>query len=571
MNSTDIEETATNIIRSQVLHNKSCMKAHIDENDRTPLWDGGIWIYDSEEKKIDNFENKIDIQIKGRNVKELKKNNPYQIEIKYLKGYQKEIKGTLLFVVDFIDLDHYIIHYCNLLPVDLYEILKNTDENQKTVSLPLKVIDENSALNFKNVCINFYKNSNKQANKRIIDESEFSKIEELNFEIYTSKAEYEEYLEAADVYTYAKLKDTHEEVVTVKGKWKSFSSIKKDVTINKKKYYSEYKVVGKEYDELVVGPVTIDFSNGRIHFKLEGTPKKRIKDLEFIIDILKQQYIMFDNIKLDLPFNNQELIEKNIGIYLKQLNYYKKITELFKFFKTDFDVDYDNLSKNDIKNLNLMLNLYNGIFPKDIKELQRYYIIINKYKFVFVLIFNGNRIYNFYSQEFIDNSLCVINCDGKEIRTFCYAGISTEEYLNVSNFDGNMIIKSFKNIEINDAVLDSMNLLMLSFLSSYDKTGDLKYLKLADKLSLHICHYRNNDLDFINSRQIKYRKSQLSYQDKKILNEISEKEEYKNDYLTLCSIDILLNNEFNYSLHYKKMKKTDKKIFVEWPIYNLKK
>ena len=56
MNSTDIEETATNIIKNQVLRNKDCLKAYIDENDRTPLWDGGIWVYNSEEKKTDNFE-----------------------------------------------------------------------------------------------------------------------------------------------------------------------------------------------------------------------------------------------------------------------------------------------------------------------------------------------------------------------------------------------------------------------------------------------------------------------------------------------------------------------------------
>lgn len=137
MNSTDIEETATNIIKNQVLRNKECLKAYIDENDRTPFWDGSIWIYNNQRKTTDDFENRIDIQIKGRNVQELKQNLTYQIEVKYLKGYQKEIKGTLFFVVDFIDIDNYKIYYCNLLPVDLYQILKDLKEEQKTVSLKL--------------------------------------------------------------------------------------------------------------------------------------------------------------------------------------------------------------------------------------------------------------------------------------------------------------------------------------------------------------------------------------------------------------------------------------------------
>ena len=64
----------------------------------------------------------------------------------------------MFFVVDFIDIDNYKIYYCNLLPVDLYQIFKNLKEEQKTVSLKRKEINENAALNFKNVCINFYKN-----------------------------------------------------------------------------------------------------------------------------------------------------------------------------------------------------------------------------------------------------------------------------------------------------------------------------------------------------------------------------------------------------------------------------
>lgn len=569
MNSTDIEETATNIIKNQVLRNKECLKAYIDENDRTPFWDGSIWIYNNQRKTTDDFENRIDIQIKGRNVQELKQNLTYQIEVKYLKGYQKEIKGTLFFVVDFIDIDNYKIYYCNLLPVDLYQILKDLKEEQKTVSLKLKEIKENTALNFKNVCINFYKNSIRQANKRIIDESEFSNIEELNFEVFAKQSEYEEYLEAADVYTYAKMKGTHEEVATVKGEWKAFSTIKKNIFVNDKKFYSQYTIMGKDGNELVVGPITIELLSGKIHLKLEGTPKKRIKDLEFIINVLKEQYIMFDTIKFELPFTDIEMVNKNINIYNKQLDYFKKIDKLFRFFNTEFDIDYDQLSDIDLRNLHHLMNLYDGSFPKDMKELQKYYININKYKFIFVLVFNGNKIYNFYSQEMIDNTLCVIIRDGKEIKTSVYSNLLPEEYLNVNNFNEKIIIKSFKNIELTDEVLDSINILMLSFLKAYDQSNDRKYLDLADKLSQIICKNRTNDIDLINSKQIKFRKKSLSFNDKKLLNAISEKEEYKNNYHVLCCVDILVNNTFNFDNHYKSMKKKEKVIFNDWPIYNL--
>lgn len=569
MDSTDIEKIATNKIEELVLKNSEFLSPYINSNDKTPLWDGNIYVYNKNPKTNGTFEGKIDVQIKGRLVNDFKDNNTYSFKVETLRGYQKEIKGTLLLVVDFISIDNYKVYYCNLLPVDLYQILKDLKEGQKKVSLKLKEINENTALNFKNVCINFYKNSIRQANKKIINESEFNKIEKLNFEVFTKKSEYEEYLEIADVYTYAKMKDTHEEVVTVKGEWKSCATIKRNVSINGRKFYPEYTIIGKNAEELKVGPITIDLLNAKIRFELEGTPKKRIKDLEFISSVLKEQYIMFDDVKLDLPFNDVEMINKNIDIYSKQLEYFKKIVKLFKFFNTEFDIDYNQLNKADLRNLHNLMSLYDGKFSKEIKELQKYYININKYKFVFVPVLNRNKLYNFYSQEMVDNTLCVIIRDGKKIKTSIYSNLLPEEYLNVSNFNEKIILKSFKNLELNDMVLDSINLLLLSFLLAYDQSKDRKYLDLADKLSRIACKNRNNDIDLINSKQVKYRKKNLSFKDKKLLNAISEKEVYKENYQILCCIDILLDNNFTFDMHYKQMTKSDKKIFNTWPIYNL--
>lgn len=569
MDSTDIEKIATNKIEELVLKNSKFLSPYINSNDKTPLWDGNIYVYNKNPKTNGTFEGKIDVQIKGRQVNDFKENNTYSFKVETLRGYQKEIKGTLLLVVDFISIDNYKVYYCNLLPVDLYQNLKDVKEGQKNVSLKLKEINENTALNFKNVCVNFYKNSIRQANKKIINESEFNKIEELNFEVFTKKSEYEEYLEIADVYTYAKMKDTHEEVVTVKGEWKSCATIKRNVSINGRKFYPEYTIIGKNAEELKVGPITIDLLNAKIRFELEGTPKKRIKDLEFISSVLKEQYIMFDDVKLDLPFNDVEMINKNIDIYSKQLEYFKKIVKLFKFFNTEFDIDYNQLNKADLRNLHNLMSLYDGKFSKEIKELQKYYININKYKFVFVPVLNRNKLYNFYSQEMVDNTLCVIIRDGKKIKTSIYSNLLPEEYLNVSNFNEKIILKSFKNLELNDMVLDSINLLLLSFLLAYDQSKDRKYLDLADKLSRIACKNRNNDIDLINSKQVKYRKKNLSFKDKKLLNAISEKEVYKENYQILCCIDILLDNNFTFDIHYKQMTKSDKKIFNTWPIYNL--
>lgn len=569
MNTTDIEEIAIIKIKEQVLRNNDCLRAFINENDKTPLWDGSIYVYSDADKTNEQYEGKIDVQIKGRKVEQYKENNTYSIKITTLKGFQKEVKGTLLFVVDFIDLENYKIYYCNLLPVDLYQTFKNIKEEQQNVSLKLKEINNESPLSFKNVCLNFYKNSNKQAGKRIIDESEFAKIEEMQTEIVARNTEYDEYMELADVYSYAKLKDTHEEVVTVKGQWTTYNIIKKNILINNKKYYSEFTVIGANKDKFIIGPITINFNESKLRVDITGNPKKRVKDLRFILDLFKYQYIMIGNTRLDFPFDNQDKIAKNKELFSKKLKYYEKIVQAFKFFNTDFDINYDDLSDDDLVNLHRLMNLFDGNFNDEIKELQKYYIKINKYKFVFVAVRNGNKLYNFYSQEMINNTICFITCDDKKIKTTIYANLALEEFIDVNNFDEKIIIKSFKNIELTDEVLDSINLLILTFINAYDKSKNIIFLNVADKLSQMNCKIRNNDVDIINSKQIKYRKKGLSTIDKQKLNEISKKDEYEKDYIILSCIDILLENRFLFDEHYRLMKSKDKELFKTFPIYNL--
>lgn len=570
MTNTDIEEFATNKIKEQVLKNNDCLRPFINDNDKTPLWDGTIFIYNDSKKTNSDFEGKIDVQVKGRNVENFKDKNTYQIDIVTIKGYQKEVKGTLLFVVDFITFDKYKIYYCNLLPVDLFEILRNLKEDQKTISLQLKEIKNDSVLNFKNVCLNFYKNSCKQAGKRIIDETEFNNIEELNFEIIANKDEYEQYLEKADIYTYAKMKKTHEEVATVKGKWTPFSVIKKDITIDGLKYYSEFTITGVDNNELSVGPLKINLKECNIHVEFKGDLKERIKGLMFLIKLFEYKYFKIDDAIFEFPFSDLNKIEKNKIIYTNQLNYFKKIQEIFKFFKTDFDIDFDNLNEKDLENLKNLINLYNGNFSDEIKDMQKYFVKINKYKFIFVTVRGKkNRFFNFYSQEILDNLYCFFDVAGKKIRTSIYSNIVPEEFINISNFDSKIILRSFKKIELNENTMDSINLMALSFIKGYDLTQERMYLNLADKLNQINCKNRISDIDLINSKQIKYRKKGLSINDKKLLKNVSEKDEYKEDYMILCSIDLLLSNNYSFLEHFKLMSKKEKEIFKEYPIYNL--
>lgn len=98
------------------------------------MWDGYIYIYkyNTKHRANEDFVEKIGVQVKGHKVNKLKRgNSKYPIDINYLKAYQKDKKGVLLFVIEMVGNENTKIYYANLFPVDLKEILNKVKENQK--------------------------------------------------------------------------------------------------------------------------------------------------------------------------------------------------------------------------------------------------------------------------------------------------------------------------------------------------------------------------------------------------------------------------------------------------------
>lgn len=69
MDRTDIEEETISVLKTYFRRN-GYVRTYVSENDKTPRWDGNLFIY-SEEEKRDNstFLFKIPVQVKGRTCK----------------------------------------------------------------------------------------------------------------------------------------------------------------------------------------------------------------------------------------------------------------------------------------------------------------------------------------------------------------------------------------------------------------------------------------------------------------------------------------------------------------------
>ena len=131
MENDEIEELAVNIIEQEILKYRD-LKSGIPKGDKGISWDGHITVFDGKGRTKNNFEYNINVQVKGRIVKKIKKGNTkFSIEKSDLVNYQKQKNGTLLLVVDIIDNLNYQIYYANLLPVDLKQLLENNNSKAK--------------------------------------------------------------------------------------------------------------------------------------------------------------------------------------------------------------------------------------------------------------------------------------------------------------------------------------------------------------------------------------------------------------------------------------------------------
>ena len=97
-NSKWIEGEAVDFIKTEIRKSKR-MFPYIDDNDRTPSWDGNIFLYSNSSGEKSNLLGKIPVQVKGHNIKSFPKGNmKYRAEMADLRNFYND-KGVLFFVV----------------------------------------------------------------------------------------------------------------------------------------------------------------------------------------------------------------------------------------------------------------------------------------------------------------------------------------------------------------------------------------------------------------------------------------------------------------------------------------
>lgn len=175
MENINIEKIGINILEEKILY-FGHMEPFLGQNDKTPGWDGQIYLYEKNEKNKQNsneyFKGKIQVQVKST---EKIRNNSYTLKRTYLDMFDKDGNGTLLFVVDVTNKK---VYYKNLFPGEIKRILKQFKNGQKTKSIKIELAENEGKNIIDKVCDFFWKNSLLQRDVEIINNENFQKYEE---------------------------------------------------------------------------------------------------------------------------------------------------------------------------------------------------------------------------------------------------------------------------------------------------------------------------------------------------------------------------------------------------------
>lgn len=571
-----IEEIAVNRLKDLIMKSQ-ILEPYIDSNDKTPSWDGNIFVYSTSTNSKKDLVGKIPVQVKGKTVKKFSKESiKYPFEVADLNNYLRD-GGVLIFVVETKDVDDVKIYYSSLLPIDIKYILRiYQDKEQKSISINLNLLDNNESSKLEIICKNFLLNRERQFSTYRFSKGidDFEKFNILEFKIIPGEISPENYILENDIYLYGKENQDSVPVPISKIKIDNIThDMNREVYVGQVKYFENYTVTRTNNDLFITFGKHINFylNKGIINYKIAGSLKERIKLMEFFIALIK-----YNDFKIgDVLIKRKELniIEEKESM-INYLNYLYDINTLLNFFQINQDIDMDNFKKKDYDNLKLLIEtiIYNKKIKLKGENNGIKYIHIGNLKILLLITVDENgfiSLENFFNLTKKYTYILTNKKTNEKFETSKYIVMKAKDFIEASNLNLATIEKSIKSFTLNNNYCDFLTLFLLELIKAYDQNNSLiNCLSLASELCEWLENYDNNSpIHKINRYQILIRKKPLSIMEKEEIIEIRKKS--ADDIEILCAISILLYSRTDFEFYFEKLSKKKKKLFSEYPIYKL--
>lgn len=567
------EKTALNKIEN-LLDNLKTFDYNFVADNTGISWDGYIDIYHGNIDDKGNFDARIDVQIKGRtaNIKKLQSKWKFDIDKKDLENYNK-IDGTLFLAVRFLKNGDFKIYYKSLLPKNITDLLKEQPNAKNEIRITLKEVKND--LDLENICRNFAldKETQKKLSKEIFNHNvlsvgnqklgTFSNWHRGKFNPITILGE--------EKFIY--ILDDNKNIIDVE--YAEITEVVQGLNIavknkNGKIYYSivnhSAEVLGTQ--KLIFGKAfSLLDKPKKFSIKLSGSLKERLKQLELIKDIIKDNGFYIGNIYVTVKMN-----EKNIEKYNKMYETYLKLNNFCKKHNIEKDINLDIWSNKDVNDFLLWIDAIDNNKNINIKEWNCSMLGSIQIKDIRFSIFaeklenNVFRIYSIWNDDRKNRYQFRYGEDDEEaIYTKKFFSILNEEAYLSDDVNINEMKQYYEENPLEDKEETLLNFQVLELLKAFDANRNVKLLDYAKFLLEKISIYKNIfDVARVNFLQTEKRLRDL--REKEISELIEIRNRHSDNTFFNLSTNLLIGNIPEAKIIYNSLNEDERNVFLEYPI-----
>lgn len=537
-------------------------------------WDGYIDLYHGNIDDKGNFDTRIDAQIKGRttNIKKLQGKWKFDIDKKDLENYNK-IDGTLFLAVRFLKNGDFKIYYKSLLPKNINDLLKEQPNAKNEIKVTLKEVK--NALDLERICRNFAldKETQKKLSKEIFDHNALSIGNQKLGTFSTWHRGKFNPLTILGEEKFIYVLDENENIIDVE-----YAEIKEvvqglNLTVRNKNGIIYYSTVNHSVEllgsqKLIFGKAfSLSDNPQKFSIHLSGTLKERIKQLNFIKDITKDNgfFIEYLYITLKKKVNNIEKYNKIYDTYLKINNFCQK-------HNIKKDINIDIWSNKDINDLLIWIDAIDNNEKINIKEWNCSMLGSIQIKDIRFSIFaeklenNSFRVYSIWNDDRKNHYQFRYGENNEEaIYTKKFFSILNEQAYLSDDVDINEMEKYYEENPLEDKEETLLNFQVLELLKAFDVNQNLKLLDYAKFILEKISVFSDmSDIVRVNFLQTEKRLRNLNEGEISELIEIRNRHN-ENKFFNI-STNLLIGNLLEAKIIYNSLSEDERNVFEEYPI-----
>lgn len=584
-NTKRIEESATTALKAALLR-CPILDSYIDSNDKTPSWDGTVFVYKSEETKKENLAGRVPIQIKGTEKVIVSDTAAFSCSVADLNNYYKD--GGCVFFLISVDLSsgNSRIFYKTLLVVDLDKIIKGAGK-QKTSTIHLNLFPT-EANEISSIFMEFTDNVHKQMGFIGKDIPTFESLEANGAEItsltFTASGigltldEIPKFLSTHDFYLYAKVKGLDVDVPIDKVTNAIVSKpVDGEVRVRERCFFPAYRVVYENGKPLIrIGKgisVALKAEDNRItvHTDRPDTLSDFIIEADFFVELVEQGELTLNGVTI--PLNGASLAD--LQERKKTLEYCKDVKKMLDYLGVTEELLLNDLSENDEKNLRNFTGavLYNRKIGFPNMEHDQFYGAFKIANLV-IWIWAKRQSDGMYSIDsfFKLHQIALFTEDDvdlkKPIQASQFVLFDKKGLVHISNMDYEMVYSGITQTPPSAEYCTKVNFLVLDMIGAYDEQAkhDEKLLDLAEKICewlMSIEPMIDPEILLLNKIQITKRRRTLSMSE---IVDLAKLTESKYPPATRCGAYLLMDADKEAQECFDELSPIAQEEFIKYPI-----